>query len=204
MTPEINAEWISGKTRRQAGSPMSLGINTRSALDLFWQDLDEYGDFDRFDGIISELDVSKVVDEIDRHRNFTGRRDWPVESMILAQFAIKVFQYNSVSGLLRELARNPTLMRRLGFPLLADRPGHRDECIDDPVANRYRVPSGSAMSRFQQTLNTVNVETGCVDEVYEALADRIRTLLPDFGQDIVMTEKPSSPTRPGTSSGTRK
>lgn len=152
--------------------------------ELFWDDFDSFADFDKLTGIFRELDLSAVVLEIGRHRKFKGRRDWPVESMLLAMFTMKVLQYKSVSGFVRELARNPSLMRLLGFPIrrCASDGGQRHR--DDPTAHRYRVPSNAAMSRFQQTLIEVNDKTGCLDAVYEAQLGKVAARLVDFGQRI--------------------
>ena len=43
--------------------------------ELFNEDLDEYGDFDKLTGIVRELKLSKVVYEIDRERKFSGRQN---------------------------------------------------------------------------------------------------------------------------------
>ena len=104
--------------------------------------------------------------------------------MLLSLFAIKVFQYKSVSAFLRELARNPSLMKLPGFPLRRRKPKFPDEYRHEPFVKNYRVASNAAMSRFQKTLIEVNHKTGCLDEVYAVLVEQLKTWLPDYGQRI--------------------
>ncbi|MDE0553926.1 MAG: transposase [Candidatus Poribacteria bacterium] len=152
--------------------------------ELFCDDLDEYADFDKLTGILNELDLSTTVYEIDRHRKFTGRQDWPIEAMLRSLIAMKVFQYKSTSGFLRELARNPSLMILSGFDLKRNKVVSLDELKHDPVRQNYRIPSDSAMSRFQQTLVEVDKNTGCLKDLFKAQLEKIQAQLPEFGQRI--------------------
>ena len=95
--------------------------------------------------------------------------------MLNAVFAMDILQHRSVSGFVRELRRNPSLMLTLGFEL-------RGAFHCDPVPGGYAAPSDSAFCRFCQLLIEIESDTGALTRVFHAQVDELAQLLPDFGQ----------------------
>ena len=110
--------------------------------------------------------------EILKERRKGGRRDWPVEAMLNAFYALLVLQFRSAADLHRNLGRNPTLMRICGFEQKPNQEG--------PM----RVPSTSALSQFWKLLGQVENELGAVSAMFYHNRDRLRQACPDFGESL--------------------
>ncbi len=145
--------------------------------DLFASDSADNCELKNLTALLEQLDFSELINEILIRRKGRGRRDWPIEAMLNAVFAIDILQHRSVSGFVRELKRNPALMHVLGFPM-------RRGFHTDPAFGGYAVPSDSAFCRFIRLLTEIERGTGALMRVFEAQVDEIAALLPDFGKSV--------------------
>ena len=101
-----------------------------------------------------------------------GRKNWPVEAMLNAFYALLVLQYRSMADLQRNLASNPTLMRICGFELKPSKKG------------KFRVPSMSALSRFWILLRQVEDELDVIRAMFYHNRDLLKQACPDFGESL--------------------
>ena len=102
--------------------------------------------------------------------------------MLTALFTKILFGHDSTESFRRGLQRNPSLMQACGLPPLSN---SRD-------ANRYRVPSKSAFSRFQQQLASIDQHRGEVSVLFAQLLDKAKTRLPDLGEQLGFDGKRSN------------
>ncbi len=117
--------------------------------DLFASDSADNCELKNLTALLEQLDFSELINEILIRRKGRGRRDWPIEAMLNAVFAIDILQHRSVSGFVRELKRNPALMHVLGFPM-------RRGFHTDPAFDGYAVPSDSAFCCVFYLIRTPN------------------------------------------------
>ncbi len=113
-------------------------MKTDLQCDLFWHDYYKHSDLDRLRGVLAELPLHDLAEQVRRRRNGSGRRDWPAESMIASFFAIKVLGHESVESFRRELRRNPSLMLALGLKL-------KGVWVDDPTDCRCPGAGGELL-----------------------------------------------------------
>ena len=99
---------------------------------MFFPHLAENCELGKLTDLLEQLDLSELVGEISRRRQGRGRKDWPVEAMLNSVYAMDILQHRSVSGFIRELRRNPSLMLVLGFKV-------RKSCRTDPTGGGYAV-----------------------------------------------------------------
>ena len=89
----------------------------------------------------------------------------------------------SVSGILRELRRNGSLMLALGFRLRAPFDNRSGSLTIDPVCE-LRASSNVAMSRFQHTLDQAEDRCDTVSALFESMRLRLQQQLDDFAVHI--------------------
>lgn len=106
--------------------------------DLFAADFADNSELRNLAALLEQFDFSALICEILIRRRGKGRRDWPIEAMLNAVFAIDILQHRSVSGFVRELKRNPALMHVLGFPMR--RAFHTDPDFDGYAVTRPATP----------------------------------------------------------------
>ena len=117
-----------------------------------------------------------------------GRDDYPVRAMWHALLAGIVFQHESPESLLRELARNPSLMDACGFDPLPLQPKPR--VVSDaatgvsrleypPPAEPVRaVPSSWNVSRFLANVIELEETLGMISAMTVVLREQLMAVLP--------------------------
>ena len=124
----------------------------------------------RFQLILQTLDDEPLVAELDASRR--GRReDYPQRAMWNSLIAGIVFQHPTIASLRRELLRNGELRQACGF---------------DPLRGAAAVPSKDAYHRFGLKLIALQER---LDGLFDALVERLRGLLKDFGRRLAADGK---------------
>lgn len=135
-----------------------------------WQEVEASSDIARLRRLLEGLDDEALMAALRADRK--GRRnEHPVECMWNAMLAGLVFQHSSIASLIRELRRNGELRQACGF---------------DPVLGEGAVPSKHAFSRFWLKLDR---HIDLVLAVFQQQVERLRELLPDFGQRLAVDGK---------------
>ena len=156
-----------------------------------WDDVDSLPEMRRLRLVLDWLPDGPAIEAL-RARRGRGRDDYPVEAMWRALVAGMVFQHASMGSLLRELGRNPGLLSVCGFdPLprqgkpwreVRTHPGSgAATVVEFPRPARSPVPNAWNFSRFLESLERVEADTGCVTGMIDALREGLREALPDFG-----------------------
>jgi hypothetical protein len=124
-----------------------------------WDAIEARSDLDRLRLVIDHLPDERLVQYLEVMRGH-GRDDYPVRAMWHALLAGIVFQQESPESLLRELARNPSLMDACGFDPLPRQRKPKPRVVTDPATGVARievppapeperaVPSSWNLSRF--------------------------------------------------------
>jgi hypothetical protein len=125
-----------------------------------------------------------------------GRDDYPVRAMWHALLAGIVFQHGSPESLLRELARNPSLMDACGFDPLPRQRKPKPRIVTDPTTGVSRieypsapepvraVPSSWNLSRFLANVIELEETLGMISEMAVILREQLMAVLPDFGEHL--------------------
>ena len=156
-----------------------------------WDDVDSLPDMRRLRLVLDWLPDEPVIEAL-RARRGRGRDDYPVEAMWRALVAGMVFQHASVESLLRELGRNPGLLSVCGFDPLprqgkpcrgvrADPGTGAATVVEFPAPARSPVPKAWNFTRFLEAVEAVESDTGAVTGMIDALRERLKEALPDFG-----------------------
>ncbi len=156
-----------------------------------WDDVDSLPDMRRLRLVLDHLPDDPVIEAL-RARRGRGRDDYPVEAMWRALVAGVVFQHASMESLLRELGRNPGLLSLCGFNPLPRRgkpcrevrphPGTgAATVVEFPSPARPAVPNAWNFSRFLESVEAVEADTGCVTGMIDTLRGGLKEALPDFG-----------------------
>jgi hypothetical protein len=107
-----------------------------------------------------------------------------------------VFQHESPESLLRELARNPSLMDACGFDPLPMQRKPKPRVVTDAATGVLRieyppapepvraVPSSWNVSRFLAKLIELEECLGMVSEMSVVLREQLMSMLPDFGEHL--------------------
>ena len=157
-----------------------------------WDDVDSLPDMRRLTLVLDHLPDGPVVEALRARR---GRDDYPVEAMWRALVAGVVFQHASMESLLRELGRNPGLLSICGFDPLPrqGRPRRAVRAhpqtgaaavVEFPSPARSPVPNAWNFSRFLESVEAVESDTGCVTGMIDALREGLREALPGFGEHL--------------------
>ncbi|MEA1049417.1 transposase [Lamprobacter modestohalophilus] len=96
-----------------------------------WDAIEARSDLDRLQLAIDHLPDERLVQYLEVMRQ-QGRNDYPVRPMWNALLAGIVFQHASIESLLRELARNPSLMEACGFDPLPIQRKPKPRIVTDP------------------------------------------------------------------------
>ena len=131
----------------------------------FQYDVEHLGDLERFKLVIETLPDQKLL-EILKNLRGNGRNDHPIEAMWNSLLSGIVFDHCSIQSLRRELRRNAQLREMCGF---------------NPLKGAKGIPSKSAYHRF---LIQLLRHEALIREIFDALVDELKRLLPDFGKDL--------------------
>ena len=103
-----------------------------------WDAIEARSDLDRLRLAIDHLPDERLVQYLEVMRGH-GRDDYPVRAMWHALLAGIVFQHESPESLLRELARNPSLMGACGFDPLPRQGKPKPRIVTDPATGVARI-----------------------------------------------------------------
>ncbi|WP_242470544.1 transposase [Thiococcus pfennigii] len=103
-----------------------------------WDAVEARSDLDRLRLVLDHLPDERVVQYLKVMRGH-GRDDYPVRAMWHALLAGTVFQHESLESLLREPARNPSLMDACGFDSLPIQRKPKPQVVTDP-----ETPAGAS------------------------------------------------------------
>ncbi|MBK1724744.1 transposase [Thiocystis violacea] len=160
-----------------------------------WDALEARSDLDRLHLVVEHLPDERLVQYLEVMRGH-GRDDYPVRAMWNALLAGIVYQHESLESLLREFARNPSLMQACGFdPLPIQRPPKPRVVTDPdtgvvrieipPVAEAVRaVPASWNVSRFLANVIEREDALSMVGEMAVILREPLMAVLPDFGTHL--------------------
>jgi hypothetical protein len=160
-----------------------------------WNALEARSDLDRLKLVLDHLPDERLVQYLEVMRGH-GRDDYPVRAMWHALLAGIVFQHESPESLLRELARNPSLMDACGFdPLPLQRKPKPRVVIDadtgvsriemPPTPEPVRaVPASWNLSRFLANVIELEETLGMISAMTVVLREQLMAVLPDFGEHL--------------------
>jgi hypothetical protein len=160
-----------------------------------WDALEARNDLDRFFLVRDHLPDERLVHYLEVMRG-NGRDDFPVRTMWNLLLAGVVFQHPSIESLLRELARNPSLLAACGFdPLPVQRKPTRQVLTDletgvariemqAPEEPQHALPSSWNVSRLLANVIELEETLGMVGELLVVLREQLMAALPDFGKHL--------------------
>jgi len=160
-----------------------------------WDALEARSDLDRLKLVLDHLPDERLVQYLEAMRGH-GRDDYPVRAMWRGLLAGIVFQHESPQSLLRELARNASLMAACGFDPLPIQRKAKARIVTDaetgvsriefpPTPEPVRaVPSSWNFSRFLANVIELEDSLGMVSEMSVVLREQLMAVLPDFAQHL--------------------
>jgi hypothetical protein len=160
-----------------------------------WDALEARSDLDRLTLVIDHLPDEQIVRYLEVMRGH-GRDDYPVRAMWNALLAGIVFQHPSPESLLRELARNPSLLQACGFDPLPIQRKPKPRVVTDPDTGVSRiefppppkphraVPESWNFSRFLANVIELEESLGMISALVPRLREELMALLPDFGAHL--------------------
>jgi hypothetical protein len=160
-----------------------------------WDTIEARSHLDRLKLAIDHLPDERLVQYLEVMRGH-GRDSDLVRAMWHALLAGIVFQHASIESLLRELARNPSLMEACGFDPLPLQRKPKLRVLTDPETGVSRievpapsepvhaVPSRWNVSRFLANVIELEETLGMISEMALILREQLMAVLPDFGQHL--------------------
>lgn len=160
-----------------------------------WNAIEARSDLDRLKLVIDHLPAARLVQYLEVMRGH-GRDDYPVQAMWNVLLAGIVFQHESLESLLRELARNPSLMDVCGFEPLPIQCKPKARVVRDPETGVSRidvpptpepvraVPASWNVSRFLANVIELEETLGMISEMAVVLREQLMAVLPNFGQHL--------------------
>jgi len=161
-----------------------------------WQDVEATSDLDRFILVRDHLPDARIIQYLEEMRG-KGRNDFPVRAMWNALIAGIVFQHQSIESLIRELARNPSLLQVCGFDTLPLQKKPTLELVQDDNNDEkvlvvwsesgeacYPVPNGWNFSRFLANVIELEECLGMMTGMTGELCQELMEVLPDFGEHL--------------------
>jgi len=167
----------------------------RQANLFSWDALEARSDLNRLTLVIDHLPDERLLQYLEVMRR-NGRNDYPVQAMWNLLLAGIVFQHPSIESLLRELARNPSLLAACGFDPLPIQRKPKAQVVTDPETGLSRiefsppaepvraVPSSWNVSRFLANVIELEETLGMISELAVILREQLMAVLPDFGQHL--------------------
>jgi len=135
-----------------------------------WKNVESKSDLDRLRLVLRGLPDEALMRRLEEKRG-RGRDDYPIRATWNSLLAGIVFQHESVESLRRELSRNGEL---------------RDLCGFDPLGGEEAIPSSDAYTRF---LKNLMKEQEMIEEMFNALINEAKELLPDLGEHLAVDSK---------------
>ena len=135
-----------------------------------WKEIGNLADLERFSMLLKYLPDERLVITLEARRG-RGRDDYPVRAIWNSILAGIVYQHQSIESLRRELMRNAQLRQLCGFDLLK---------------GMVAVPSSNAYTNFLKLLLKHSV---LIDELFYDLVEKLRQLLPGFGEVLAIDSK---------------
>jgi len=120
--------------------------------------------------LLKYLPDEKLMKALEAHRK-RGRDDYPVRAVWNSILAGIVYQHQSIESLRRELMRNGQLRQLCGF---------------DMPKGMSAIPSSNAYSNF---LKLLLKQSALIEELFDDLVEKLRGLLPDFGEVLAIDSK---------------
>ena len=153
-----------------------------------WDAIEARSDLDRLQLAIDHLPDERLVQYLEVMRR-QGRNDYPVRPMWNALLAGIVFQHESIESLLRELARNPSLMEACGFDPLPLQRKPKAQVATDLETGLSRIESPPTLEPVRALPSSWNVSR-FLTKVIETpqLAERYRNFSADRGLDSAETK----------------
>ena len=166
-------------------------MDTPAQKALFlWDDVAALPELQRLSFALDHLPDEDILCTLERMRGH-GRNDFPVRTLWRAMVAGLVFQHPSAASLLRELQRNPALLKLCGFAALPRQSGPvvqlrrdaagqlRAESVGRPMLSG--VPTEWAFSRFLRSVATLERRRGLVSALVPKLRTALMAGLPNYG-----------------------
>jgi hypothetical protein len=154
-------------------------------MNLFsWDAIEARSDLDRLKLVLDHLPDERLVQYLEVMRG-RGRDDYPVQAMWNALLAGIIFQHESLESLLRELARNPSLMDACGFDPLPIQRKPKAQVITDsetgvsrmvlppPPAPVRAVPASWNVSRFLANVIELEETLGMISAMVVSLREQL-------------------------------
>jgi hypothetical protein len=135
-----------------------------------WKEIENLADLERFSMLLKYLPDEKLMKNLEARRK-RGRDDYPVRAIWNSILAGIVYQHPSIESLRRELMRNAQLRQLCGFDLLK---------------GLSAIPSSNAYSNF---LKLLLKQSALIEEMFCDLVEKLRELLPDFGEVLAIDSK---------------
>lgn len=135
-----------------------------------WNEIDAVSDMYRLSMVLQSLPDEPLMRTLEAERG-RGRDDYPIRPMWNSFIAAFVFQHSSTESLRRELSRNAELRQVCGF---------------DVFLGFKAVPTSSAYTRFEQTLNK---HGKLMEAMFDELVASLKELLPDLGTYLAIDGK---------------
>ncbi len=135
-----------------------------------WENVDAESDLKRLEYVLDSVADERLMKMLEGRRG-RGRDDYPIRAVWNCLLAMKVFEHEKMSSLIRELKRNGELRCVVGF---------------DPFGGSKVVPPDYVFSRFFKLLAQFSDE---VERIFDGLVDTLKALLPDFGKVMACDSK---------------
>ena len=163
----------------------------QGSLLFSWDDVELLPDLQRVQFVLDHLPDQGVLAALRRMRG-RGRNDFPAPAMWRALIAGIVLQHPTAAALLRELQRNPALLRLCGFEALPRQSAPtahirrnpktgRMERSERPSPMRTTAPNAWAFSRFMANVVRLERRAGMISDLVPQLRRKLMRALPDYG-----------------------
>ncbi len=135
-----------------------------------WKEIEDLGDLKRFSLLVKYLPDEGLMGKLESLRS-RGRNDYPVRAIWNSILAGIVYQHPNIESLRRELKRNAQLRQLCGFDL---------------TKGIKAVPSSNAYTNFLKLLVR---HFDLVDAMFYDLVEKLRDVLPGFGNTLAIDSK---------------
>jgi len=135
-----------------------------------WKEIEDLADLQRFSLLLKYLPDERLMQRLESLRS-KGRNDYPVRAIWNSILAGIVYQHCSIESLRRELMRNAQFRQLCGFDLFK---------------GIKAVPSSNAYTNFLRLLVR---HSDLVDTMFYDLVEKLRDILPGFGNTLAIDSK---------------
>jgi transposase len=130
---------------------------------LSWEEIEELGDLERLKLVLEYLPDEALMRQMEKERG-RGRDDYPVRAVWNSILTGVLFGHHSIASLRQKLRRNAQWRKLCGFSSLK---------------GVNAVPPEWVYTRF---LKGLMKHMGLIEEIFDALVDRLGEVLPGFGR----------------------